>query len=283
MNTQLQRTFKKIGIIGRHPHTPLTDTLNSLISVLQKANIAFLIEQETAEDAQISASSFHPGNATAEASEIKKWCDLIISVGGDGNFLRAARLCYPQDLPIIGINKGQLGYLTDIHPQEISGLLKIIQGEYFLEKRFFIQSKISRNHAQIASHIALNDVVLFPGEMAQMIEFEIHIDQKFVYRQRSDGLILSTPTGSTAYSLSAGGPILHPTVPAFVLTPMMPHSLKPRLNHDGQENISLEVGDCIHLEKAPHVATLVHPLGYDYYSALRSKLNWSEQPIFNLR
>jgi NAD+ kinase len=295
--------FNKIGIIGRHQQTPLTDTLLALISHLLEEKIDFLIEEESAKDAHIPDQINSQPVPKALLETLKNSCDLIITVGGDGNFLRTARLFYEQEIPIIGINKGQLGYLTDIHPQEIPILSKIIQGEYRTEKRFLIQSEIYRNNQKIASHIALNDIVLFPGEMAQMIEFELHIDQKFVYRQRSDGLILSTPTGSTAYSLSAGGPILHPEVPAFVLTPMMPHSLtsrpivisaeasidiylseasksQPRLNHDGQENIALEIGDRIHLEKAPKKATLIHPREHDYYNALRSKLNWSQQPIF---
>ena len=297
------KSFHKIGIIGRHHQTSLTDTVLSLISHLFQEKVAFLIEEETAKDAHIPDKFNTQLIQKAPLEILKKSCDLIITVGGDGNFLRTARMFYEEQIPIIGINKGQLGYLTDIHPQGISALSKIIQGEYTTEKRFLIQSQVYREDKKIASHIALNDIVLFPGEMAQMIEFELHIDQKFVYRQRSDGLILSTPTGSTAYSLSAGGPIVHPAVPAFVLTPMMPHSLTsrpivisaeasidiylseaskahPRLNHDGQENIALKIGDRVHLEKAPKQTTLVHPTGHDYYSALRSKLNWSQQPIF---
>ena len=299
----LNKKFKKIGLIGRHHQTPLTDTLLALMTYLNQEKIEFYLEEETAQDAHISENCAFP-LCISSIEKLKNTCDLIITVGGDGNFLRTARLFYEQEIPIIGINKGQLGYLTDIHPQEISALSKIIAGEYSTESRFLLESNIYRGAQQIASHIALNDIVLFPGEMAQMIEFELHIDQKFVYRQRSDGLILSTPTGSTAYSLSAGGPILHPDVPALVLTPMMPHSLtsrpivisaeasidiylseasrtQPRLNHDGQENILLEVGDRIHLEKAAKKAHLIHPAGYDYYSALRSKLNWSQQPIFS--
>jgi NAD+ kinase len=292
--------FKKIGLIGRHPQTSLGETFLALISVLTEAKAPFLIEQVSAKEAGIEALSHQ-----ASIDTLKKECDLILTLGGDGNFLRGARTFYDSHLPIIGINRGQLGYLTDIHPTHLNELLPILQGHYVTEERFLLQSEVYRHGEKITQNIALNDVVLSPGEVTQMIEFEIHVDGKFLYRQRSDGLILSTPTGSTAYSLSAGGPIVHPSAQAFLLTPMMPHSLtsrpivinsnatidiylseanktSPKLNHDGQEATSLQVGDQIHMKQAEKTIQLIHPLSYDYYSALRSKLNWSEQPIFKL-
>ncbi len=298
MNSSSSHAFKKIGLIGRHPHNTLTETFSALAKLLSHEKISFLIEKNSAEEAQCSNLS-----AQASIETLKTDCDLILSIGGDGNFLRVARTFYEANLPILGIHRGQLGYLTDIHPQNFSELLQIIRGAYVVEERFLMQSEIYRNQQKIADNIALNDVVLSPGKVTQMIEFEIHVDGKFLYRQRSDGLILSTPTGSTAYSLSAGGPIVHPKVPAFLLTPMMPHSLTsrpiiisaescidvylseanktpPQLNHDGQEATALKVGDRIHLKRAEKPVKFIHPLDYDYYNALRSKLNWNEQPIF---
>jgi NAD+ kinase len=208
-----------------------------------------------------------------------------------------------HNVPVLGINRGQLGFLTDIKPEELETQLKpILNGAYREEKRFLIEASVKQEGLYSDQGNALNDIVLFPGQTAQLIEFELYIDKQFVYSQRSDGLIISTPTGSTAYSLSAGGPIMQPHLNVLVLVPMFPHTLtsrpividadseimilvadfnktNPRLSYDGQSHTSLMPGAEIKIRKQARPLRLIHPYNHDYYEVLRTKLHWGKQLI----
>jgi len=224
---------------------------------------------------------------------------LVIVIGGDGNMLGMARALAKYKVPLIGINRGNLGFLTDIAPQTAFEQLYscLEKGEFLIEERFLLEAHIERNGKIIASSNALNEVVAHPSQVARIIEFEVYIDGKFAFSQRSDGLIVSTPTGSTAYSLSAGGPILTPNLNAIALVPMFPHTLSSRpLVIDGDSKISirfaehntsqLELGcdsqialdfcpdDVVHIEKSPHKLRLLHLKNYNYYNVLSTKLGW---------
>ncbi len=235
------------------------------------------------------------------ADQLTQRCDLIVVVGGDGSMLNAGRLLAETGVPVIGINKGSLGFLTDIEPSKLEEkVTQVLNQQYKLAERFLLNCEVTRNGKKIAESTALNDVVLFPGEISRMIEFEVNVDDKFLYNQRSDGLIISTPTGSTAYSLSAGGPILHPKLDALVLVPICPHTLSSRpivvndnskidiivtdynrdslqVSCDGQIQIPVKAGDIISVTKAKKALQLLHPLDYDYYHILRTKLGWSSK------
>lgn len=201
--------------------------------------------------------------------------------------------------PVIGVNRGRLGFLTDIKPTEVIFKLdQVLKGEFQLERRFLLELEIRSKGEIIHDAIALNDVVLHSGKSVHMIDFELNIDGQYVYRQHSDGLIVSTPTGSTAYALSGGGPIVHPSMDAIVLVPMHPHTLSsrpivvgghseiklvirknrvmPMVSADGQHSISLNVGDTVHIRKHPFKLQLLHPPGYDFYMACRTKLGWNQ-------
>jgi len=234
-------------------------------------------------------------------AELGTCCDLVIVVGGDGSMLKTARDLVDSQVPLLGINRGHLGFLTDIRPTEVEKRVPpIIEGAYNLEHRFLLQAEVFRDKQRVGGSCAVNDVVLYPGEVARMIEFELYMDRQFVYSQRSDGLILSTPTGSTAYALSGGGPILAPETNTMVLVPMFPHTLssrpiavdrnriidlivsegishQPKLSCDGQVIIDLEPGDRIQIKQYPVSMKLVHPLDYDYFEVLRSKLGWGQK------
>ena len=225
---------------------------------------------------------------------IQQNADLVIAIGGDGTLLSSARSFGYKGIPILGINLGSLGFLTDIAPEELTTALKeVIGGKYIEDKRFFLQSGIN-NQADL--NIALNEIVIHSSSIAKLIEYELFIDQKFVYRQRADGIIISTPTGSTAYSLSGNGPIVHPDTQAITLLPMFPHSLNTRplivdkeakiqikicekgranLSLDSHNKFSLNSGDIINISKATPQLSLIHPLNHDFYSAAREKLGWS--------
>jgi NAD+ kinase len=223
---------------------------------------------------------------------------LIIVLGGDGSLLGAARMLARHNVPVLGINRGRLGFLTDILPEELEEKVgAVLDGEYVLEKRFLLNVVVKRNGELIGRGEALNDVVVNSGTSARMIEFDLYIGDEFVYRQRSDGLIVSTPTGSTAYSLSAGGPIMHPKLDAVVLVPMFPHTLSSRpividgnseiridINHindihppvtcDGQVHLTTMPGDSVVISKKRHKMKLIHPLGHSFYASCRDKLGW---------
>ncbi len=242
-----------------------------------------------------------PQSQFASLVELGKNADLAIVVGGDGNMLGAARILSRFDVPVIGVNRGNLGFLTDLNPDDFQASLQaVLDGEYIEEERFLLEAEVHR-HGQIKSHnAALNEAVLHPGQIAHMIEFEVYIDGSFAFSLRADGLIVSTPTGSTAYSLSGGGPILSPSLNAISLVPMFPHTLSSRplvvdgkrriklvvspenrgtqeVSCDGQVSLPVTPGDEIHIYQSPNVLKLIHPKDYSYYHVLRNKLGWSSK------
>ncbi|MBA2649790.1 MAG: NAD(+) kinase [Legionella sp.] len=227
--------------------------------------------------------------------------DLIVVVGGDGSLLSAARMAIKVNTPVIGINRGRLGFLTDISPHDIETQLgSVLKGEYTEENRFLLHTRIYDDQMTYFDGDSLNDVVLSRGRETHLIEFDVFINQQLVGHFRSDGIILSTPTGSTAYSLSAGGPIMHPELNAIVLVPMFSHTLSSRpLVIDGQAHIELHIsesnetelriscdghestivkpGQKVSIEKNGQQLRLLHPLDYQYYDTLRSKLGWESR------
>lgn len=291
----MKKTFKTIGLIGRQRKENISDTLSALKDLLLKKKLKVILESETA--AHLPAENL----PVYSRDEIGKHCDLIIVVGGDGSLLNAAHAAVKYNIPILGINRGRLGFLTDIHPSELNDRLsKVLDGEYSEEQRFLLSTHIIANDKIIAANNsdALNDIVLMPGGVAQMIEFSIEIDNQFVCSQRADGLIVATPTGSTAYALSGGGPILHPQLDAVALVPMFPHTLsarpivissnckikllistsneaEPGLSCDGQERIALPPGSEVLIEKKSKQLCLIHPQDYNYFETLRTKLHWN--------
>ena len=226
--------------------------------------------------------------------------ELIVSIGGDGTMLQSAKLAYQYDLPITGINKGRLGFLTDINPKEADQVLDdIISGNYTTENRILIEAFISTNSINKSIGYAFNDIVINRKETGRMIRVETSIDNSFINTHEGDGFIVATPTGSTAYSLSCGGPILKPDVEALLLVPICPHSLNDRpmvvpssseikLRYDSEQNVSagidldgdtvyeLKIGDNLVIKKAAKPICLIHPENYDYFDNLKSKLLWGK-------
>jgi len=227
-------------------------------------------------------------------------CDLIIAVGGDGNMLGTARTFAPYGVPIVGVNRGRLGFLADISPEDIeSSLGQVLAGNYTVEEHFLLEGEVSvKGITEVPC--ALNEVVLHSAEMPHMIEFDMYLDDAFVYNQYSDGLILASPTGSTAYALSAGGPIMHPSLDAIVLVPMFPHTLNSRplvvpgdseikivvgshiginakVSFDSQVEFEIEPGQALVVRKMRDRLKLVHPPGHNFFSVCRSKLDWASR------
>ena len=226
---------------------------------------------------------------------IIKRADLLLSIGGDGTILSSARKFGSLGLPILGVNLGKLGFLSDIAPEEISqGLAEVLSGKYKEDNRIFLKATVNGENE---SQIALNEIVIHSGTIAQLIEYELFIDGKYVYRQKADGIIFATPTGSTAYSLSGGGPIVHPSVKSIIITPMFPHSLssgtliveekslievkiisskgKVKLSLDSHNTYSLNKGDLIEISKNLSTFKLIHPENHDFFEGCRKKLGWS--------
>lgn len=290
--------FPKIGLFAKYNSRAIADTFEKLVAFLEKRGHHTLFIEE-----QSAALLSHTSLNTVSQTNLGKNSDLVIVVGGDGSFLNAARAVVPYKIPMVGVNRGRLGFLTDILPEEIeSELNSILEGHSVREHRTLISAQIEREGNLIQQGEALNDIVLFGGSLARMIEFEVYIDENFVLRQRSDGFIAATPTGSTAYALSAGGPILYPTLKAITLVPMLPHMLTSRpivveessrielrvtrnneipakLSCDGQVHFDLKAGDRIYIQKHEHELILIHPLHYNYFEVLQQKLGWSTSKI----
>ncbi len=287
--------YQRIGLLGRPNSQSVLNTIGRLWQLLEQQGLQVRMHDSYAQEMPEQA------RGALSTAKLGAWADLIIVVGGDGTLLGAAREFATYSVPLLGINRGRLGFLTDIMPDEMAeDVLAVLQGHSILEDRFLLQASIRRQGVELYSGLALNDVVLHPGEAIRMIEFELWIDEQFVYSQRSDGLIVSTPTGSTAYALSAGGPIMHPGINALVLVPMYPHTLTsrplvvsgdaririligqdnpvlPQLSWDAQLQQATEVGDEIHIRKLPHRLHLLHPERHNYYDICRRKLGWGQK------
>lgn len=287
--------FKNIGLIGRLGSTRVVETLKRLMRYLDEQHYQIIVEDRTA--------TILLGHGFQEANRkmLAEICDLVIVVGGDGSLLGAARAMARTGVPVLGVNRGRLGFLTDISPSNMEEkVAEVLAGHYTSERRFLLDAEVMRQGEPIGSADGLNDVVLHPGKSARMIEFDLYIEGQFVYNQRSDGLIVATPTGSTAYALSGGGPIMHPKLDALVLVPMFPHTLSsrpivvdgnseikiiitetnetyPHVSCDGQTHLVTKPGDVIYIRKKPHKLKLIHPLGHDFYQICRSKLGWNSQ------
>ncbi|MEC9218640.1 MAG: NAD(+) kinase [Pseudomonadota bacterium] len=287
--------FKRIGLVGRPDHSGVVDSLLRLLAFLGNQDVDIVLDDVTARLIE------NPGVNECTREELSSRCDLVIVVGGDGSILNVAKFIASDQVPVIGINRGKLGFLTDVLPNEIeTNIADVLNGNYSVDKRFLLDVVARRGTTEHNLGSALNDVVLHPGKAAQMIEFELFIDDKFVYSQESDGLIVSTPTGSTAYSLSAGGPIMHPHLNAVVLVPMYPHSLnsrpividgdseiklivaakeslEPQLSCDGEVLYTAVAGDEFLVTKKTVPLQLIHPPNHSFYQACRSKLGWGSR------
>jgi NAD+ kinase len=289
--------FSTIGIISRRDNRDIIDSLQSLTSFLRQRSGTGIVVDE-AVSGLLGTHDFE----ICPREQMGSRCQLVIVIGGDGSMLKVASTLAEQGVPVVGINRGRLGFLTDIVPEEIEHSLgEILAGKFKLENRFLLDVGLAGKGATDLLGSAMNDVVLHPGVAAQMIEFELYIDGQFVYNQASDGLIVATPTGSTAYSMSAGGPIMHPGLDALVLVPMYPHSLSsrpivvgsnaeitivigerhdttPQISCDGSVVYTTAVGDVLTIKRKPSELKLLHPVDYDYYATCRSKLGWSHRP-----
>lgn len=302
--------FRRVGLISRKGNQQVVETLATLAIFLRERGSSVVLETDT--------FSFLNGALkdvqVCDRELLGDHCDLVIVVGGDGSMLGAARALSSQSVPVLGINRGSLGFLTDISPDEIEARVgAVLSGKYTLEERFLLDAEVVRGTEIIARGDALNEVVLHRGASLRMIEFALYLDDHFVYSQHSDGLIISTPTGSTAYALSGGGPILHPALDAIALVPMFPHTLtsrpivvagnsqmrivlagsglnesggmdesrgtQPELSCDGQTHILLQAGDIVHVQKKAEKLQLVHPLDHNYYETCRTKLGWGSRLV----
>lgn len=287
--------FKCIGLMGKATMPEAQHSLHAIYAVLQQHGYTLLLERSSWETLE------HPENAIlCSIDEIGRSADLAVVVGGDGNMLGAARVLSQYEIGVIGVNRGNLGFLTDLDPDDvIEPLLKVLQGEYKTEYRYLLAASVTREGRTIGHNNAINEMVLHSDKVAHMIEFEVYVDNEFMFSQRSDGLIIATPTGSTAYSLSAGGPILTPNLDALTLVPMFPHTLSSRpivvdgnsqirirvahnndplhVSCDGHVTLAAAPGDEIIIEKHPRQLRLIHPKNYNYYHVLRNKLKWGSR------
>lgn len=287
--------FRNIGIIGRLGSAQVLETIRRLKRFLAERQLHVILEDSIAE--------MLPGHGLQVCTRklMGEICDLVIVVGGDGSLLGAARALARHGTPILGINRGSLGFLTDIRPDELEmRVSEVLAGRYLMESRFLLEAEVRRGSEAIGQSDALNDVVLHPGKSMRMIEFELYIDGHFVCSQKADGLIIATPTGSTAYALSAGGPIMHPKLDAIVIVPMYPHTLSgrpivvdgnsemkvvvspnlqiyPQVSCDGQNHFTCAPGDTLSIRKKAQKMQLIHPVQHNYYEVCRTKLGWGSK------
>lgn len=281
--------FQKVAIVGRHDDPRVAEPMTQLVNHLTKAGIEVLAANEMALDL--------PVTRTAE-SELPAQADLMIAVGGDGTMLYAGSLARQNDVPLLGINRGRLGFLADVTPDEmLSSVDHILNGEYSMDSRLLLQAELRRENGETVSGTAFNDVVLQRRETGRMVDFETSVAGQFVNTHSGDGLIVATPTGSTAYALSCGGPIVEPQLDAVVVVPICPHTLTDRpiviaanqqieikllpraetgagVVIDGHSIGAIAPGDVLTINAANKRIQLIHPPGYDFYEILRSKLFW---------
>ncbi len=288
--------FPVVGVIGKRTSASAKDTLWVLCPLLRELGAEVLIED---------GEHMPPGlpGARVTRDELARRASLAVVVGGDGTLLNAGRSLAPAGVPILGINQGRLGFLVDVAPDSMrETLAAVLNGEYETDDRTILSARIRRvGGAEVGPFLAINDVVFRNQATIRMLEFETWLDRQFISLHRADGMIVSSPTGSTAYALSGGGPLLHPSLSAIALVPICPHTLSDRpivvsgdrvvrlvmggaertgatATFDGQFNEELQPGDAVEVARAPFPLRLIHPRGFDYFSILRDKLRWGRGP-----
>lgn len=292
-NAGMKTSFKTVALIGKYKSPEIAEPLLRLAKYLEQRRVKVLIDRLTA--SHIGDSKY----PVLLLEELGRKADLAIVIGGDGTMLNIARTLAPYDVPLIGINQGRLGFLTDISVDTMFETIgAILDGKSVTEDRMLLQSEIFSGNERVFEVLAFNDVVVSKGIKGSMVEFEVRIDGEFIYTQRSDGLIVATPTGSTAYALSSGGPIVHPSLSVIALVPVCPHTLSnrpivissdctveitirsaddPRAHFDSHSRVDLKEGDRIVVRRYSHTISLLHPVGHSYYAMLREKLNWNRE------
>jgi NAD+ kinase len=292
--TEYGKQIRTAALIGKYRSPDVAESLRVLAAFLRDKGIAVLAEEGTA--AFVGADGF----AVASYETIGANADVAIVVGGDGTMLHCARRLAEYDVPMVGVNQGRLGFMTDIARQDmLDSMLLLLEGRFTAECRFLLDAEVMRSGKRIFRTLAFNDVVVNKGDVGRMIELKLEVDGEFLYVLRADGVIVSTPTGSTAYALSANGPILHPAVAGIAIVPLCPHALTNRpitisdksrieltlvaphdghVHCDGQARFGARAGDSVRIVRSGHSVTLLHPPGYSYFAMLREKLHWSATP-----
>ena len=287
--------FQKIGIYANNGTSHVRSAITKLEASLDDFGCRVFFEKTSSTNVGISKDT------TLSIDDFCAEIDLCVVVGGDGSMLSACRKMAFSKVPLLGVNLGRLGFLTDISPNEIENLFfPVLKGDFKSSTRFLLEASVYRNSRLIGADIAVNDIALHPGMAVKMMSFELNVDGEFVYSQSSDGLIVASPTGSTAYSLSAGGPLVYPTLNAMVVVPMNPHTLSSRpivldstsviditvsetnklnpvVTCDGQNDIVTMPGDVITISRYKDEITLIHPQNSNFYDACRSKLGWGSK------
>lgn len=288
----MNNSFKIVALIGKYKSPEIVGHLLRLARFLEGRGVTVLVDRLTS--AHLKKNNY----PVLTLEEIGKQADLAIVLGGDGTMLNIARTFAPYDVALVGVNQGRLGFLTDISVDTMLETIgAILDGKYVTEERMLLSAEIMSNSKSVVKVLTFNDVVVSKGAKGSLIEFDVHIDSQFVYNLRSDGLIVATPTGSTAYALSSGGPIVHPSLSLIALVPVCPHTLSnrpivvsgdsiveilmhdsgdARAHFDSHSHFDLRDGDRIILSRSNDTIRLLHPVGHDYYLMLREKLHWSK-------
>lgn len=291
-------SFGRCGLVVKRDARDVKATLQAVLDCLGGLGVPVVADLDT-------ARTLAPGLTAVPLAELSAHCDLVIVIGGDGTLLRACRAVVPDGCPLLGINLGRLGFMVDIAPGAIHEVLpEILAGRHVEEKRFVMEAEQNRPESDVGLGLAINDVVIRHPEPVSMLEFATYADGHLISHHRADGLIISTPTGSTAYALSAGGPMMHPASDSLAVVPICPHTLSDRplvlpasttirvevngrdgrgaiVTLDGYHNTTLARGESLTVRRASSLLKLIHPADYDWYGILRSKLNWGrEKPAF---
>ena len=289
----MKSSFKTVALIGKYKSPEVAGPLLDLARFLEKRQVKVLIDKLTA--SQVKQANY----PVLPLEEIGQQADLAIVIGGDGTMLNIARTLAPHDVALVGVNQGRLGFLTDISVENmIATIGAILDGKFVAEERMLLEGQVFSGAKKTFESLAFNDVVVSKGQKGNMLELEVRIDGQFIYKQRADGLIVATPTGSTAYALSSGGPIVHPSLSVIALVPVSPHTLsnrpivvssdctveiivrdnpEPRAHFDSHSRCDLREGDRIVVRRYPSTISLLHPEGHSYYGMLREKLNWNRE------
>jgi NAD+ kinase len=286
----MKSSFKTVALVGKYKSPEVAAPLLKLARFLERRRIEVLVDR--------GAGSRAGGNRypALPLEELARKSDLAIVIGGDGTMLNIARTLAPHDVALVGVSQGRLGFLTDISVENMIGTIgAILDGKFVAEKRMLLEGRVSPRAQKASRALAFNDVVVSKGARGNLIELEVRIDGEFMYNQRSDGLIVATPTGSTAYAMSAGGPIVHPALSVMALVPVSPHTLSnrpivvssdsvvdivvrhaadPLVHFDSHTRFDLREGDRVTVRRFSHPIRLLHPARHSYYKMLREKLNW---------